>query len=288
MNSFGEIIKLIRVHQWTKNLLIFVPGFFAGTLTAESLTTLTMGYFAFCFFSSCVYIFNDYLDRDADRLDEKKKNRPLVSGSVSIGTAFGVAGALAIGGGVLVSLLPLYFIYVIGSYLCINLLYSIWLKHVPIVDVVIIAVGFLLRVFGGGFLIEVELSKWLILLTFFVSLLIAFAKRRNELLSPNPEAIRPALKGYNIKFTDLSITALSGICVIFYVMYTIDPEVTVRLNSSYIYLTVIWVILGFLRYLQQVFVNNNAGAPAELLIEDHWLKGIIILWLGSFYYFLYV
>ena len=288
MNSISQILKLIRVQQWTKNLLVFAPGFFAGELSRQSFWVLLAGFSAMCLFSSCVYVLNDYLDRETDREDENKKHCPLAKGLVSVRIAMGVFFVFLIVGSGLLLLVPLAFVYIIIVYLGINILYSFWLKHLAIVDVVIISIGFLLRMFGGGILVNVELSKWLMLLTFFMALLIAFAKRRNELLHVHPEKNRPALKGYSLPFTDFTISTLSGACLIFYVMYTIDTEVTERLNSSYVYLTVIWVVLGFLRYLQQVFVHNNAGAPAELLLQDHWLTGIILLWLGSFYYFLYV
>jgi 4-hydroxybenzoate polyprenyltransferase len=283
-----EMLKLLRVHHWTKNLLVFMPLFFAGELTQTSIVVLSIGFLAFCLVSSSVYIFNDYMDRSADKIDEVKKHRPLASGSVSVISAFVIGVSLLLCAGILLFQLPQIFSLIVGSYLLLNILYSIWLKHVPIVDVVIIAIGFLLRLFGGGVLGGVLLSKWIILLTFFVALLIAFAKRRSELLSPDSVKLRPALKGYNLKFTDLIIILLSSVSLIFYVMYTIDSEVTSRLDSSYVFLTVIFVLFGFLRYLQQVFVNNNAGAPADLLLKDHWLKVIIVMWLASFYYFLYV
>jgi len=283
-----EILKLLRVHHWTKNLLVFIPLFFAGELTQPSIIVLTLGFITFCMVSSSIYIFNDYMDRSADKMDANKRYRPLASGSVSVKKALIIAVILLFGTVTLLFQLPQLFSVIIGGYFILNILYSTWLKHVPIVDVIIIAIGFLLRIFGGGILGGVLLSKWIILLTFFVALLIAFAKRRSELLSPDAVKVRPALKGYTLKFTDLIITLLSSVSLIFYVMYTIDPEVTNRLNSSYVFLTVIFVLFGFLRYLQQVFVNNNAGAPADLLIKDHWLKVIILMWLASFYYFLYV
>ena len=283
-----EILKLLRVHHWVKNLLVFIPLFFAGEFTQPSIIILILGFIAFCMVSSSIYIFNDYMDRNADKMDAKKKFRPLASEIVSVKTALIIAVILLFGTVTLLFQLPQLFSIIIGGYFILNILYSTWLKHVPIVDAVIIAIGFLLRIFGGGILGDVLLSKWIILLTFFVALLIAFAKRRSELLSPDPVDVRPALKGYTLKFTDLIITLLSSVSLVFYVMYTIDPEVTSRLNSPYVFLTVILVLFGFLRYLQQVFVNNNTGAPADLLMKDHWLKVIILMWLASFYYFLYV
>jgi decaprenyl-phosphate phosphoribosyltransferase len=282
------ILKLMRVHHWTKNLLVFIPIFFAGGILQPNLLILTLGFISFCLAASSIYIFNDYMDRDADRMDASKKNRPLVNGTVSVKNAIIIASLLVVTASVILLWLPPLFSIILGGYILLNILYSIWLKHVPIVDVVIISIGFLLRIFGGGILGDVALSKWIIVLTFFIALLISFAKRRSELLAPDPIKVRPALKGYNLKFTDLIIVLLSSVSLIFYVMYTIDTEVTERLNSSYIFLTVIFVLFGFLRYLQQVFVNEDAGSPVDLLIKDHWLKVIIILWLMSFYYFLYV
>ena len=288
MSNLKEISSLIRIRQWPKNLLVLVPGFFAGSMTwNDELIHALLGFAVFCLVCSAIYIFNDYFDREADRLDDSKKNRPLAKGSVSEKTALLLA-IFALGGGVAISvLLPIQFMMLAGSYLGINILYTTWLKRVPIVDVIIIATGFLLRIFSGGILFDVVVSKWLVLITFFGALLVAFSKRRSELSLPNAREIRPALRGYNKTFIDLIIVGLSGICIMLYIMYAIDDEVIDRLNSNYVYLTVIPVIVGFLRYLQQVFVFNNTGAPSELLLKDHWLKSIVMLWLASFYFLLY-
>lgn len=282
------ILRLLRVHHWTKNLLLFAPIFFAGGVLNEFVIKLFLGLIAFCFASSTVYIINDFMDLDLDRLHANRKNRPLASGLISVKTSFILVTVLVLSCGAILYFLPLTFSYIIFTYIFINILYSIWLKHIAILDVTIIASGFLLRLSGGGLLAEVELSKWIILLTFFAALLIAVAKRRNELLMPNAAEIRPSLKGYSLKYTDAIIALLSGVCLVFYIMYTIDPEVTNRLNSQYVYFTVIFVLLGFLRYLQQVFIHNDAGSPVHLLAKDHWLKLLIFLWLSSFYYLLYV
>jgi len=288
MSRAKEILKLIRVNQWTKNLLIFVPGFFAGKISEENILILTLGFIAFSLSASIVYIFNDIQDLEADRNDEVKKYRPLAKGTISIKSSLWSLLILLLLAATTLFKLNIDFTKILGSYLALNVFYSIGLKHIPILDALIISFGFLLRIFGGSVILDVAPSKWLILLTFFVALIITLAKRRNELLHKSPEKIRPALRGYNLKFTELTIVLLSGISIVFYVMYTIDSEVTYRLHSEYVYITVIFVLMGFLRYLQQVFVFNNAGTPSDLLIKDHLLKLIIILWIGSFYYFLYL
>lgn len=168
-------------------------------------------------------------------------------------------------------------------YFFLNILYSIKLKHISILDIFIIATGFVLRLFAGSVVTDVELSMWIILLTFLLAIFLALAKRRDDvLLSLGGQETRKNIDGYNLEFVNASMVLMAGVVILSYIMYTISPEVTQRLNSNYLYLTSFFVILGVLRYMQITFVEQDSASPTKILIKDRFLKVTIILWLISF------
>jgi 4-hydroxybenzoate polyprenyltransferase len=274
------LIKAMRPRQWTKNGFIFFALIFDKQLflPGRFLRTLA-GFFLFCLISSAVYLLNDIADIGADRLHPQKKLRPLASGELPVGVAQGAALILALTSLSLSYLLEPVFAAILALYFFINLLYSRWLKHVPILDVLIVSSGFVLRVAAGIALITVErFSPWLYMLTILFSLYIALGKRRAEmdLLAQEASAHRKVLDGYTIPLLDQYITIVSGMTIVAYSLYTFSapnlPE-----NQSMM-LTIPFVVYGIFRYLQLIQTGHAAGAPDEVALKDRPLQATVLLW----------
>lgn len=291
--KIGLFIKLGRPHQYVKNGFIFLPLFFGYNLSdtpSISITTTLWAFVVFSLAASSVYVFNDIRDIQEDLIHPKKKFRPLPSGQITKRDAFLFFWALVIGALLLGSLLlPPPFLVILLFYLVLNIAYSLFLKHIAIIDVVCVAIGFVLRVFAGGIAAEVRPSHWLILMTFLLSLFIALAKRRDDLLlAANGTNLRKSLDGYNLEFASNSMMIMAAVTIVSYILYTVSPEVSTKHGSQKLYLTTFWVIIGFMRYMQHAFVHKRSGSPTEVLLKDRFLQVVIVLWLLSFFIIIYV
>jgi 4-hydroxybenzoate polyprenyltransferase len=275
-----DLIKTMRIRQWTKNGFVFFALIFDKQLfLLEPFLRTLAGFFLFCLISSAVYLFNDVADIEADRQHPVKKHRPLASGRLPVRLALGtgiVLSLIAIGLGYL---LTPAFAAILAIYLILNVLYSIWLKHVPILDVLIVSSGFVLRVAAGVVLITVErFSPWLYMITILFSLYIGLGKRRAEmnLLAQGASAHRKVLDGYTIPLLDQYITIVSGMTIVAYSLYTFSapnlPE-----NHSMM-LTIPFVVYGIFRYLQLIQTGHAAGAPDEVALKDRALQITVLLW----------
>jgi 4-hydroxybenzoate polyprenyltransferase len=274
------LLKTLRPRQWTKNTFLFAALVFDGKLfhLPDFLRTLA-GFSLFCLISSAVYIFNDLLDMEADRQHPLKKNRPIASGNLPI--------AFAISCGVILTLLSLgigyylswQFTLTILIYLALMLAYSKWLKHVPILDVLILAAGFVLRVHAGTTLITVErFSPWLYVLMTLLALYLGFGKRRAELalLADDASSHRKVLEGYTIPLLDQFITIVSGTTIVAYSLYTFfRPETP---GNHALMLTIPFVIYAIFRYLYLIQVKRIGGEPEEILLFDRPFQISIFLW----------
>ena len=275
-----HLLKTMRLRQWTKNGFVFFALIFDKQLFQwEPFLRTLEGFFLFCLISSSVYLFNDITDIDADRKHPEKKYRPLASGKLPVNIALITAFALAVTAIVLGYLLEPFFAGIVAMYLIINLLYSRWLKHVPILDVLIISSGFVLRVGAGVTLITVErFSPWLYMITVLFSLYIGLGKRRAEmnLLAQGASAHRKVLDGYTMPLLDQYITIVSGMTIVAYSLYTFSapnlPE-----NHSMM-LTIPFVVYGIFRYLQLIQTGNAAGSPDEVALKDRPLQVTVLLW----------
>ncbi|MDY0136426.1 MAG: decaprenyl-phosphate phosphoribosyltransferase [Thiomicrospira sp.] len=281
---FAQIIKLIRPHQYIKNLFIIAPLFFAGAITDQQ--ALIASLLAFVFFSisaSAIYVLNDLKDVNEDRLHPVKRDRPIASGRISIPQAWILFSAL-----LALGLLGAYWLsemlfYIVLLYVMLNVLYSLGLKHISIVDIAIIAFGFVLRILAGSAVIQIPPSMWIILMTFLLALFLALAKRRDDvLLATQGKQTRKNIDGYNLEFVNAAMVIMSSVVTVSYIFYTISDEVQMRLQTEYLYLTVIFVILGIMRYMQITFVENNSGSPTKIVLKDRFLQITIVLWAASF------
>jgi 4-hydroxybenzoate polyprenyltransferase len=274
------LIKTMRPRQWTKNGFIFFALIFDKQLfLLDPFLRTLAGFFLFCLISSAVYLFNDIADVEADRNHPEKKFRPIASGQLPINAAWIAALLLTAVAIPLGYLLSPAFAVILAAYLIINLLYSRWLKHVPILDVMIIALGFVLRVAAGVTLITVErFSPWLYMITLLFSLYIGLGKRRAEmnLLAQGATSHRKVLDGYTIPLLDQYITIVSGTTIIAYSLYTFSA---VNLPSNHtMMLTIPFVVYGIFRYLQLIQFGHAAGSPDEVALKDRPLQITVVLW----------
>ena len=279
-----SILKLLRPHQYIKNLFVFAPLFFTFSFNFEQIVDCIVVFILFSFLASSIYILNDYMDIEEDRQHPKKKFRPIASGEVSKNSAKILFFVLSIP-----SLIASYFInidlfVVLTIYFVLNIAYSLGLKHITIVDIFIIASGFVLRLFAGASVIDNQLSMWIIIMTFLLALFLAVAKRRDDvLLSFEGKETRKNIDGYNLEFVNAVMVFMAGVIVVAYVLYTVSDDVIHRLNSSNLYITAFFVILGVMRYMQITFVEGNSGNPTKVVLKDRFLQITILFWLASFY-----
>lgn len=285
-----DYITLARPHQWVKNAFIFLPAFFAGKVfDFAMLPEILYGFFIFCFASSAAYVLNDIADKEQDALHPEKKYRPVACGKISPMQAKIFTGALEAVALSLSFLLNTEFFYCIVAYILINAAYSFYLKHIPVLDIIIVSTGFLLRIFAGGILTDVPISHWIVIMTFLLSLFLALAKRRDDVLIFNNsgEKMRKAVDGYNLEFINAGMMIMAAVIVVAYIMYTLSEEVMQRIGSREIYFTTVFVIAGLLRYMQISFVENNSGSPTRTLLRDRFIQITILGWLASFFLLLY-
>lgn len=286
----SKYIKLLRVEQWVKNLFVFVPLFFSGNIFNKDL--LLQSIFAFVVFSltaSSIYIINDYSDIESDRKHPEKRKRPLASGAISKNSAKGILVsilALCIGlicfGNYFFGYDVLKFASIIAAYFFMNLAYTFKLKHVAIIDITIIAIGFVLRVLAGGYITGIIISQWAVLLTFVLALVLAVGKRRGELINAQISGkTRKSLDGYNVQFADIALAISCTLAIVCYLMFTLSPDVQARFHSRVFY-TVIFVVFAFLRYLQQTLVYNRTESPTKIVYRDRYIQVTLLLWIVAF------
>jgi len=279
----NALIKTMRPRQWSKNIFIFAALVFDKQLfIVDSFLRTLAGFALFCLISSCVYIFNDLADVEADRQHPEKKNRPIASGKLSVGAA-GTAGIIFVAAALGLSYwLAPSFCLVIATYFVLNLAYSKSLKHIPILDVLIISVGFVLRVGAGVTLIHVErFSPWLYIVMFLLSLFLGFGKRRAELalLAHGAGSHRKVLDGYTLPLLDQYIMIVSGTTIVAYSLYTFSaPNLP---DNHLMMLTIPFVVYTIFRYLYLVEVKHEGGAPEDILLSDRPFQLAMLLWAAT-------
>ncbi|MFA6456350.1 MAG: decaprenyl-phosphate phosphoribosyltransferase [Bacteroidota bacterium] len=276
-------IRLLRPAQWLKNGFVFAPLIFSKHLfEKEYLHNAVLAFFAFCFVSSLVYIINDVVDREADKLHPEKKKRPIASGEISILTGVTAAIVLGIAALLISQFLPIEFAYALLMYVAIQVAYSFSLKHIVILDLFIIATGFMLRVFSGALAIQVDISHWLVITTLFLSLFLAASKRRAELVmikKQNIETKRKVLQEYSITFLDALLLITTTGMAISYSLYTMAERTIEVFKSEYLIFTTVFVLFGIFRYLFLVLVKEEGENPTAILTKDTPTAINLFLWL---------
>ena len=288
--TFTDIIQLMRPHHYVKNLFIFLPLFFALKITdTELLFNTFIAFIAFSLSASAVYVLNDYYDIEDDRLHPKKKKRPLASGAISKNQALVIMMLLFIVGFSLITTLSIKASSILALYIIINIFYSVYLKHIAIIDVTIIAIGFILRLFIGAAVSNTQLSMWIVIMTFLSALFLALAKRRDDVLIylNTGKKMRKVIDGYNLQFLDGAMIIMASVVIAAYTTYTTSTELIERVHSENIYLTSLFVILGILRYLQITFVFKDSGSPTHVILHDHFIRLTLLAWLMTFTWIIY-
>lgn len=289
-----DILKIIRPQQWVKNVFVLVPLFFGGSLLdATDITASVITFFAFSFVASSIYCLNDIVDVDDDRRHPKKCSRPIASGKVSVPQGYAIMAMMAVMSFCCVATLSqnsLNVGIVIATYLLLNIAYCLWLKRHAIVDVCVIAFGFVMRLLAGGLATDIPLSNWIVLMTFLLTLFLSFAKRRDDVVMMNETGHAPRKNTirYNLQFINQAITITATMTLVCYIMYTVSPEVEKRIGTHYLYLTSVFVLLGILRYLQLTLVDNKSGDPTKTMLHDKFLQAVVALWLLAFLVIIYI
>ena len=284
-------LKLLRPRDWAKNLFLFIPLFFSGELFNWSLyPRLLLGFIAFCCIASSIYIINDYRDIEDDKKHPDKSKRPLASGAVSKTTSIFICVFLILAGFAIAYFIREKFWFVLSIYFLINLAYSFGLKTIPILDIMILAIGFVLRVKGGAVIAYLGVSEWLNIMVFLLALFMAIGKRRDDVLLKLSSGIdmRRAVKGYNLVFLNVALALVCAVIVVAYFMYTMSPEVLKRMGTYRLYYTCLFVLAGIMRYLQIIFVQSASGSPTKILYKDRFIQVSLILWIASFYLLIYM
>ena len=287
---FKNYIDLMRPSQYFKSLFIFAPLFFGLKITNLALLLKTaIAFLSFSLIASAVYVFNDYHDIEEDKIHPTKKNRPLASGSISKKAALLFMLLLLLAGLSIATLLGRHMLSIVFVYLALNIAYTLKLKHVAIIDVFIIAAGFVLRLFIGSAVTNIELSLWIILMTFLLALFLALAKRRDDVLIflSSGEKARKVIDGYNLDIVNLSMTIIASVTIVSYIMYTVSPEVIKKTHTDKLYLSVVFVLLGIMRYLQIAFVEKNSGSPSDILLRDRFIQLTVSGWVLTLWILIY-
>lgn len=288
-------IQLLRPLQWLKNTFVFAPIFFSNhLLEMDYLIPTLIVFMSFCLISSSIYCFNDLRDAEADRIHPKKCKRPIASGHVSVKGGYTMMLACLVGAFALLlfakSINTPYLYIIIGGYWLMNVAYCIKLKQYAIIDVSIIAIGFVMRVLIGGFAADIWVSQWLVLMTFLLALFLALTKRSDDFSIYEQTGKKPRLSitGYNKEFINEAIAIVSAVTLVCYIMYTMSEEVIARMGSQYLYLTSVWVFVGLLRYMQKTIVYSESGSPTKSLLKDHFIQLCVLCWFVSFFVIIYL
>ena len=305
-NRLHAMMRLLRPQQWIKNLFVFGPVIFGGALfNGEALLAGLATFFSFSFAASSIYCFNDIHDLTDDIRHPEKCHRPIASGVVTVRQAYGLMVLMFVLS-MLVSLLPVQLraaevpssgywstcsvAAVILFYWLLNLAYCARLKQFAIIDVCIVAFGFVLRLFAGGAATGIVLSKWIVLMTFLITLFMSFAKRRDDVLRMEQTGLPPRKNTirYNSTFINQALTITASVTLVCYIMYTVSPEVIAQFHNDSLYLTSIFVLVGLLRYIQVTVVDKHSGNPTKVILKDHFIQLVVLAWLVAFILIIYV
>lgn len=298
------LVQLLRPKQWIKNFFVFGPAFFGGVFFhADAAAAGIVTFFAYSFAASSIYCFNDIHDVEDDRRHPAKCHRPVASGKITVSQAYRLMIFMFFLSIACIGLFPFLLVSeeditgrmlrtggVVVFYWLLNLAYCAKLKQYAIIDVCIVAAGFVLRLLAGGFATDTVLSKWIVLMTFLITLFMSFAKRRDDVvrMETTGEAPRKNTIRYNLTFINQAITITASVTLVCYIMYTVSPEVINNFHSDYLYLTSIFVLVGLLRYIQLAVVDKVSGDPTKIILRDRFTQLIVLAWGLSFLLIIYV
>ncbi len=276
-------------------MFVVLPLFFSGSLLNPwCWQQAAIAFMAFSAMASSIYCLNDIRDIAADRQHPKKRHRPLAAGEISVRSAYFLMVFLVIASLGICFLSDKTHAFPLMQIMCIyfvmNIAYCLKLKQYAIVDVFIVSLGFVLRVVAGGVACDTWLSPWLICMTFLIALFLAFAKRRDDVVlrEKTGKAIRRNTERYNLDFVNQTLGILGAVTMVCYIIYTVSPEVEIRMGSQYVYVTSLFVLAGILRYLQVAIVDYKSGSPTKILLRDRFIQSCIVMWILVFAIIIYL
>ena len=284
------IIQLLRPKQWSKNVFVFLPLFFDKKFTDVHLLSLTvLCFIIFSLAASAVYCLNDILDRKADAAHPEKCKRPIASGAVSVTAgwiAMAVCALLAVG--LTLWLIP-DLIWLLLGYMALNVAYSLWLKHVSLIDMLVVASFYVMRVVAGAITGAIVPSQWIVVMTFLLALFLVLGKRRDDVMlqAETGTTVRRGIANYNLQFINMTLTLVATVTIVSYMMYTMSDDVAARFGSNYVYCTAVFVLAGILRYLQLTVVENRSGSPTKVLFRDRFIQLCLLGWFIAFLVIIY-
>ena len=289
-----NIIRLIRPHQWVKNLVVLLPVFFGGALLhIESVYAGLVTALCFSFAASSIYCLNDIVDVEDDRQHPIKCHRPMASGAISITQGYTLMFLMFV-----LSMLSTFLLCqsqletasVILFYWLLNIAYCLKLKQYAIIDVCVVSFGFVLRILAGGYATSIHLSKWIVLMTFLLMLFLSFAKRRDDVVRMNETGHAPRQNTirYNLTFINQAITITASVTLVCYIMYTVSPETIQNFHTDYLYLTSVFVLVGLLRYIQIAVVDKRSGDPTKVMLHDRFMQFVVLAFGLAFLFIIYV
>lgn len=289
-----NLIRLIRPHQWVKNLVVLLPVFFGGALLhIESVYAGLVTALCFSFAASSIYCLNDIVDVEDDRQHPVKCHRPMASGAISITQGYTLMFLMFF-----LSMLSTFLLRqsqletacVILFYWLLNIAYCLKLKQYAIIDVCVVSFGFVLRILAGGYATSIHLSKWIVLMTFLLMLFLSFAKRRDDVVRMNETGHAPRQNTirYNLTFINQAITITSSVTLVCYIMYTVSPETIQNFHTDYLYLTSVFVLVGLLRYIQIAVVDKRSGDPTKVMLHDRFMQFVVLAFGLAFLFIIYV
>ena len=288
LQHISALIRLIRPKQWLKNSFVFAPLVFSKELFTGAFFDALMAFLSFSLTASAVYIVNDIADVEADRLHPEKRNRPLAARTVSVTAALGLMTLLLAIVLILVWQMDSRFIAILVIYFLLNLAYSYKLKEVVLLDVFIIAAGFMLRILGGAYAIDVRVSTWIVLCSLFISLFLGFAKRRAELVQlQGASQERKVLSLYKIGFIDQMLTISAAGAVISYALYTVAPHTIEMFGTDRMIYTTVFVIYGVFRYLYIIHTSSASENPTNAVTSDFTILWTGVLWILACIFLIY-
>jgi len=284
------IIRLLRPKQWSKNVFVLLPLFFDKKFTDMRLLGLTvLCFIIFSLAASAVYCLNDILDRKADALHPVKCKRPIASGAVSVSAGWIACGACAL----LAVGLTLWQIpdlkWLLLGYMVLNIAYSMWLKHISLVDMLVVASFYVMRVLAGAITGDIVPSQWIVVMTFLLALFLVLGKRRDDVMLQveTGTTVRRGVANYNLQFVNMTLTLVATVTIVAYMMYTMSDEVATRFGNHYVYCTAVFVLAGILRYLQITVVENRSGSPTRVLFRDRFIQLCLLGWFLTFLLIIY-
>lgn len=287
MQILKHFLISLRPKQWMKNVFIFAPMIFSLHMYQVSyIGRSVLAFLLFSLVTGCIYVFNDVLDREKDRLHPVKRERPIAAGRLAVRWALALAAALLAVLLLLIAGFNREFFLITLFYVALNVLYSLFLKRVVIIDIMVIALGFVMRVMIGAAVTAVVLYPWILISTFLLAIFLALIKRRQELLKiqeVHPEAVtRKTLESYNVGMLDQMISIATATTLISYIMYVLSPDVQLKFHTSNLYFTVPFVIFGIFRYLFLSYAQGEGESPSDIITSDLPFTLNLLLWVSVF------